>query len=69
MTIKPLGKRILAKKLESEERKSPGGIVPPDTLPHDKVLRAQILPIGTSETFALKIGCEISVCSFAGTAL
>jgi len=67
MTIKPLGKRILAKKLESEERKSPGGIVLPDTVRDEKVVRAKVLAIGTDEKFEVKVGDEIIVGSFAGT--
>ena len=45
MTIKPLGKRILAKKLEPEEHKSAGGIVLPDNVKSEKVIRAKVLAI------------------------
>jgi len=69
MTIKPLGKRILAKKLEPEERKTAGGIVLPDTVKNEKVVRAEVLAIGTDEKFEVKVGDEIIVGSFAGTEL
>jgi len=69
MTIKPLGKRILAKKLEPEERKTAGGIVLPDTVKNEKVLRAEVLAIGTDEKFEVKVGDEVIVGSFAGTEL
>jgi len=67
MTIKPLGKRILAKKVESEQRQSAGGIVLPDTVQNDKVVRAKVLAIGTDEKFEVKVGDEIIVGTFAGT--
>jgi len=69
MTIKPLGKRILAKKLEPEERKTAGGIVLPDTVKNEKVVRAEVLAIGTDEKFEVKVGDEVIVGSFAGTEL
>ena len=66
--IKPLGKRILAKKIEEkEERKTPGGIVLPESAKTDKVVRAKVLAIGTAEKIEVKKGDEILVSSFAGT--
>ncbi len=67
MTIKPLGKRILAQKLESDSKTSPGGIVLPDTVKSEKVVRAKVLAIGTDEKFEVKVGDEIIVGTFAGT--
>ena len=67
MTIKPLGKRILAKKIEDAEKKSAGGIVLPDTVKSEKVTRAEVLAIGTDEKFEVKVGDQIIVGSFAGT--
>jgi len=67
MKIKPLGKRILAKKLEAEERKTAGGIVLPETAKSDKVIRAEILELGTDDKFSVKKGDQIIVSSFAGT--
>jgi len=67
MTIKPLGKRILAKKIEQEDRTSAGGIVLPDTVKSEKVVRAKVLAIGTDEKFEVKVGDEIIVGGFAGT--
>jgi chaperonin GroES len=65
--IKPLGKRILAKKIELEERKSAGGIVLPDSVKNEKVIRAKVEAIGTDEKFEVKVGDEILVQSFSGT--
>ncbi len=67
MTIKPLGKRILAQKIESESRTSAGGIVLPDNVQSGKVVRAKVLAIGTDEKFEVKVGDEIIVGTFAGT--
>jgi chaperonin GroES len=67
MKIKPLGNRILAEKIEEEERKSPGGIVLPESAKSNKVVRAKILALGTNKKFEVKKGDEIIVSSFAGT--
>ncbi|MCK5247159.1 co-chaperone GroES [Candidatus Bipolaricaulota bacterium] len=67
MTIKPLGKRILAKKIEPENRTSTGGIVLPDNVKSEKVVRAKVLAIGTDEKFEVKVGDEVIVGTFAGT--
>jgi len=67
MTIKPLGKRILAQKLEPEERKSAGGIVLPDNVKSEKVVRAKVLAIGTDEKFEVKVGDQIIVGNYSGT--
>jgi chaperonin GroES len=67
MKIKPLGKRILAKKLEPEERKTSGGIVLPESAQSEKVIRAKVLELGTEEKFSVEKGDEIIVSSFAGT--
>ena len=67
MTIKPLGKRILAEKIEPESRTSAGGIVLPDTVQSEKVVRAKVLAIGTDEKIEVKVGDEIIVGTYAGT--
>ena len=67
MTIKPLGKRILAQKIELEERKSAGGIVLPDNVKNEKVVRAKVLAVGTDEKFEVKVGDEILVGNYSGT--
>ena len=68
MKIKPLGNRILAKKIEEEERQTPGGIVLPESAKSDKVVRAKVVAVGTNkEKIEVKEGDEIIVSSFAGT--
>jgi len=65
--IKPLGKRILAQKIEEESRTTAGGIVLPDSAKSDRVVRAKVLALGTEKEFTVKEGNEIIVASFAGT--
>ena len=67
MTIKPLGKRVLAKKIEAEEKKTSGGIVLPDSVKNEKVVRAEVIAIGTDEKFEVKVGDQILVGNFTGT--
>lgn len=67
MKIKPLGKRVLAKKIEEETRTSAGGIVLPDNVKNEKVVRAKVLAIGTDEKFEVKVGDEIIVGNYSGT--
>jgi len=67
MKIQPLGKRVLAKKIEIEERTSAGGIVLPDNVKSEKVVRAKVLAIGTDEKFEVKVGDEIIVGNYSGT--
>jgi len=65
--VKPLGKRILAKKIESEARTTAGGIVLPDSVKNEKTLRAEVVALGTDEKFEVKVGDQILVQSFSGT--
>ena len=67
MKIKPLGKRVLAKKIETTGKKSAGGIVLPDTVKNEKVVRAEVLEIGTDEKFEVKVGDQIIVGNYSGT--
>ncbi len=67
MKIKPLGRRVLARKFEEQERKTAGGIVLPESAKSDKVVRAKVIAVGTDEKFEVKKGDEILVSSFAGT--
>lgn len=69
MKIKPLGKRVLAKKIEVTEKKSAGGIVLPDSVKNEKVVRAKVLAVGTDEKFEVKVGDEILVGNYSGTEL
>ena len=61
MKIKPLGNRILAKKIDEAERKTAGGIVIPETAKSDKVARAKVVAVGSNERIEVKKGDVILV--------
>jgi chaperonin GroES len=68
MAIKPLGKRVLVKKLDPEEKKSIGGIVLPDSAKSEKVVRAEVVAVGTDEKLEVKVGDQIIISdSFSNT--
>jgi chaperonin GroES len=68
MAIKPLGKRVLVKKLDPEEKKSVGGIVLPDSAKSEKVVRAEVVALGTDEKLEVKVGDQIIISdSFSNT--
>ena len=69
MKIKPLGNRVLLKKLETEETKSPGGIVIPDSAKSEKVIRGQVLAVGTDEKIEVKKNDQVLVPSYSGSEL
>lgn len=73
MKIKPLGDRILVKRLEAEE-KTKGGIVLPDTA-KEKPKEAKVISVGTGKQTesgksippSVKEGDRILFSSYAGT--
>ena len=68
MAIKPLGKRVLVKRLDPEEKKSAGGIVLPESAKSEKVLRVKVVAVGTDEKLEVKVGDEILISdSFSNT--
>ena len=68
MPIKPLGKRVLVKKLDPEEKRSAGGIVLPDSAKTEKVVRAEVVAVGTDEKLEVKVGDQIIISdSFSNT--
>jgi chaperonin GroES len=63
-----LGKRVLVKKLDPEEKKSVGGIVLPDSAKSEKVVRAEVVAVGTDEKLEVKVGDQIIISdSFSNT--
>ncbi|MEA3367974.1 MAG: co-chaperone GroES [Planctomycetota bacterium] len=73
MKLKPLGDRVVVKRLEAEE-KTRGGIVLPDTA-KEKPKRGKVVAVGPGKTLesgevakpTVKKGDEIIFSSFAGT--
>ena len=69
MKIQPLGSRVLLKLVESEEKKSPGGIVLPDGAKNEKALQGEVLAVGSDENIEVKKGDVVLVPRFGGTEL
>jgi chaperonin GroES len=73
MKIRPLHDRIVVKRLE-EERKSPGGIVIPDTAT-EKPIRGKVLAVGKGKVLDngelrpvdLKVGDQVLFGKYGGT--
>ena len=71
--IKPLGQRVLVKRIEDDEQKSEGGIYLPDTA-KEKPLEAKVLALGTGKdedgkdiTFTVKKGDTVLISKYGGT--
>jgi len=69
MKLQPLGGRVLLKVIESEKKKSPGGIVLPDSAKTEKALRGTVLAVGSDEKVEVKKGDVVLVPRYGGTEL
>jgi chaperonin GroES len=69
MKVQPLGNRVLLKLVESEEKKTPGGIVLPDSAKSEKALQGEVLAVGSDEKIEVKKGDVVLVPRYAGTDL
>ncbi|HDI11177.1 MAG TPA: co-chaperone GroES [Candidatus Acetothermia bacterium] len=67
MKIKPIGNRVLIRKLEKEERRTPGGIVLPESVKDEKAVRGEVVAVGTAEKIEVKEGDKVLVSAYAGT--
>jgi len=73
MKIKPLGDRLLVRRLETEEEKK-GGIIIPDTA-KEKPMEAEVVEVGTGKIddsgkkvpFEVKKGDRILIGKYSGT--
>ncbi|MEP2774938.1 MAG: co-chaperone GroES [Luteolibacter sp.] len=72
-SIKPLGQRVLVKRLEADTI-SAGGIVLPDTA-KEKPLEAEVIALGTGSKddngkdieFSVKVGDKVLISKYGGT--
>lgn len=69
MKIKPLGNRVLLKLVEVVEKKTPGGIVLPDSAKNEKALQGEVLAVGADEKIEVKKGDVVLVPRYGGTEL
>ena len=71
--IKPLGTRVLVKRIENEEQKTDGGIFLPDTA-KEKPQEAEVIALGTGKNdegeiieFSVKVGDKVLISKYGGT--
>jgi len=71
--IKPLGQRVLVKRIEDDEQKSEGGIFLPDTA-KEKPQEAEVLALGVGKDedgkdleFTVKKGDKVLISKYGGT--
>jgi chaperonin GroES len=69
MKIQPLGSRVLLQVIESEEKKSPGGIVLPDSAKNETALQGMVLAVGSDEKIEVKKSDVVLVPRYGGTEL
>jgi len=67
MKVKPLGNRVLVRKIEEEERRTPGGIVLPESVKDEKAIRGEVVALGTADKFDVKEGDKVLISAYAGT--
>jgi len=63
--LKPLGNRVLVRKLEEEEES--GIVLPADVERDEKYIRAEVLEVGTAEKIEVKKGDKVLLSSYGGT--
>jgi len=74
MALRPLHDRILVKRLDESEAKSPGGLFIPDTA-KEKPQQAKVLAVGTGritddgkvQPMDVKVGDQVVFSKYAGT--
>jgi chaperonin GroES len=71
--IKPLGQRVLVKRIEDDEQKSEGGIYLPDTA-KEKPQEAEVIALGIGKDddgkaveFTVKKGDKVLISKYGGT--
>ncbi|MCR4404177.1 MAG: co-chaperone GroES [Candidatus Acetothermia bacterium] len=63
--LKPLGNRVLVKRLEEEE--SGGIVLPADVERDEKYIKAEVVEVGTAEKMEVAKGDRVILSSFGGT--
>lgn len=68
MKLKPLGRRVILKKIEKDLEEE-GGIILPDEAKDEDYIRAEVVAVGSSEKIEVKKGDEVIVSGYSGTEL
>lgn len=67
MKIQPLGRRVLVRLLDSEERMTSGGIALPNGAKDEKTAQGTVMATGSAETIEVRKGDVVLFQRFAGT--
>ncbi len=65
MAIRPLGKRVVIKKVEAEDKTASGIILPGQAKEQPQV--AEVVAVGTDEDIQVKVGDKVIFPKFSGT--
>lgn len=65
MAIRPLGKRVVIKKVEAEDKTASGIILPGQAQEQPQV--AEVVAVGTDEEIQVKVGDMVIFPKFSGT--
>jgi len=65
MAIKPLGKRVVIKKVEAEEKTASGIVLPTQAQEQPQI--AEVVAIGTDEEILVKVGDKVIFPKYSGT--
>ena len=65
MAIRPLGKRVVIKKVEAVEKTASGIVLPTQAQEQPQV--AEVVAIGTDEEIQVKVGDRVIFAKFTGT--
>ncbi len=63
--LKPLGNRVLVKKLQEEEER--GIVLPADVERDEKYIKAEVIEVGTAEKIEVQKGDKVLLSSYGGT--
>ncbi len=69
MKLKPLGRRVVLKKIERETEEEEGGIILPEEAKDESYIRAEVVAVGSNDKIEVKEGDEVIVSSFSGMEL
>jgi chaperonin GroES len=65
MAIKPLGKRVVIKKIEAEDKTASGIILPGQAQEQPQI--AKVVAIGSADDMAVKVGDQVIFPKYSGT--
>lgn len=67
MTIKPLGDRVVIKRVEAEEKTASGIVLPGSAQEQPQMAEVVEIPVNPAEDFVLNVGDKVIFKQYAGT--